>query len=634
VRIQAVCTGAMAGRLSNERLLKVLQDSDAQVRRRAIPLLEERSIPAQQLTEVLTVLSTDEDDGVVLQLACTLGSLQHPAVPSLLGNILISHYEQEWIRKACRTSLRADNVEQIFAHVAQSSVDSSLVLELIEQCQRFGRVDAIQTSVLQLLDRTVSTQRLTAEQLHMAAELIRLVERTGSLSAADDIVTAVEGVIQKTAPLVQSATLDEALLVAGLDVLSALRSGSLSPDDRLQNLIQPSQSTQVQQAALEVLMHHNAIESVFTEWGVLSPARRSQALESITRRPESVEVLLDAVMDGGLAANDIDAVYRDRLINHPTVDIRRRAKRVLGVDQATPRNAVVDEWNDKLADVAGRVVPGEAIFRKRCATCHRLNEIGNQIGADLSSLQDRSTSALVTAVLDPNKAVESRFLSYTAVLTDGRTMSGMLKNETDSSVTLLGTDGKPLEIVRTDIEEMLASRRSFMPDGLEKDLSPKDLADVIAFVQSAGTPWKQFDGNMPQVVSVDDDGVLWLPAAAAEIYGPSVEFDGTQGHIANWMSQHDRLVWQADVKGWGFWNVEFEYSCRDSNAGNQLQLATQARMMTASVPGTGQADEYRRWKAGAIELSPGSLRLTLSAPQQLRTPLFELRGIRLTQPKK
>ena len=40
-------------------------------------------------------------------------------------------------------------------------------------------------------------------------------------------------------------------------------------------------------------------------------------------------------------------------------------------------------------------------------------------------------------------------------------------------------------LLRSQIEEMTASSQSLMPEGLEKDLKPQDLADLIAYVVSA-----------------------------------------------------------------------------------------------------------------------------------------------------
>lgn len=633
VRIQAVCTAAIAGRLPDDRLMASLQDPDARVRRRTIALLEHSSVPVKQLRSDLQTLVTDEDEGVLLQLACTLGSLSDNSSADHLGQILAANSDNEWIRKACLTSLNANNVVNVFrAITASESSDGSLIAELIEQCQRFKQTDAIRESVIAILRRV--TQSASTSELTMAADVAAFVEQTDALSESADVAAAVQDAGEQVTTLIRSLDLEETAMIAALRLVSASGITSESVIERLTELIAPNQPVGIQQTALAALLRAGTSEHVFESWRTLSPDRRNQALDLLIRREESLQQLLTQLENGVLTAVDLGAIYRDQLLNHPNADVQKRAKRILGASQSTDRQTLVTAWQDKLAEVTGDATHGEAVFKKRCATCHQLKQIGNQVGADLSSLRDRSTTALVAAILNPNKAVESRFLSYTAVLTDGRTISGMLKSETGTSVTLVGTDGKPQELLRSDLDDLLASNRSFMPEGLEKDLTPQDLADVILFVQSAGTPWKRFDGNAPVVISANEDGVLTLPASAAELYGPSITYDTTSGIVKDWRSSDDYLVWQLNVKGWGAWQVEFEYACDDSAAGNQLKAATRGRMMTASVPGTGDGENYRRWTAGLLELSPGKVTFTLSAPEDLTSTLFELKTVRLIPAKK
>ena len=60
----------------------------------------------------------------------------------------------------------------------------------------------------------------------------------------------------------------------------------------------------------------------------------------------------------------------------------------------------------------------------------------------------------------------------------------MLSIETGSSVTLLAAEGKSESVLRTEIEELRSTGKSLMPDGLEKDMSHQDLADVIEYVRA------------------------------------------------------------------------------------------------------------------------------------------------------
>ena len=273
------------------------------------------------------------------------------------------------------------------------------------------------------------------------------------------------------------------------------------------------------------------------------------------------------------------------------------------------------------------------MFEKRCSVCHRLNNIGKAIGADLAALKNRSTDAMLTAILNPNKAVEAKFLSYTAVTRDGRVGNGMLLRESGNSVTLLGTDGKEKTIARADLEEFECSNRSLMPEGLEKDPSVRDLADVIAFVQSSGVRWKQFEGNTPRLITAAADGTLTLPATAAEIYGPGLILEDKYGNLGWWSSTDDYAVWTIDVPRSGFWTVEFDYACDNGTAGNPIKLSTGTRLLSARVPGTGTWDNYKTWTVGQIDLGRGQRQLIVTAPEKPTSALIDLRTIRLIPPE-
>src|SRR5690606_31425740 len=120
------------------------------------------------------------------------------------------------------------------------------------------------------------------------------------------------------------------------------------------------------------------------------------------------------------------------------------------------------------------------------------------VGPDLAALTNRSPEALLIAVLDPNRAVEDKFVNYVAITNDGRQFTGILREETSGSLTLEGPDGKKHVILRKDLEVLAATGKSLMPEGMEKDLSPTDLADVLAYLGGIGPPPKSFPGNRPE----------------------------------------------------------------------------------------------------------------------------------------
>ena len=161
------------------------------------------------------------------------------------------------------------------------------------------------------------------------------------------------------------------------------------------------------------------------------------------------------------------------------------APRAIFAQQARPRQAVVDSFRPALA-MEGDRSAGAAVFKKLCASCHRLGNEGIEVGPDLLALADKSPESLLIAVLDPNRAFETKYASFTIATNDGRVLNGLVSNESATAVTLRRQDGKEDVLLRSQIDEMAASGQSLMPEGIEKDLKPRDLADLIAFLASSG----------------------------------------------------------------------------------------------------------------------------------------------------
>ena len=158
--------------------------------------------------------------------------------------------------------------------------------------------------------------------------------------------------------------------------------------------------------------------------------------------------------------------------------VRERATKLFAVVQSDRRALLKDYAGvGKLKGDAGK---GLALFRQHCAACHRLGGDGKAVGPDLGMMADKSVDVLVAAILDPNQAVESRYVSYTAVTRDERELSGVITAESANSITLRAADGREDTLLRADLKELTSSGLSLMPEGFEHALKPQDLADLIA----------------------------------------------------------------------------------------------------------------------------------------------------------
>ena len=124
------------------------------------------------------------------------------------------------------------------------------------------------------------------------------------------------------------------------------------------------------------------------------------------------------------------------------------------------------------------------MFGKKCTTCHKQGEVGHEVGLNLVALTSRTPDSFFTAILDPSVAVEAKYLNFVFATTSGHSVIGMLSNETGSSIMLLAAEGKSESVLRTDIEERRSTGKSLMPDGVGKDLTAQNLADVIEYLRT------------------------------------------------------------------------------------------------------------------------------------------------------
>ncbi|HRX77644.1 MAG TPA: c-type cytochrome, partial [Pirellulaceae bacterium] len=127
---------------------------------------------------------------------------------------------------------------------------------------------------------------------------------------------------------------------------------------------------------------------------------------------------------------------------------------------------------------------GAAVFKKQCANCHKLDDVGHDIGPNLRSLTDKKPGSLLASILDPSASVDGKYVTYIALTDDGRSYSGMIASETGNSLTLVEQANKQHVLLRTQLEEIRSTGKSLMPDGLEKDLTHQDFADLLAYLRA------------------------------------------------------------------------------------------------------------------------------------------------------
>jgi putative heme-binding domain-containing protein len=131
------------------------------------------------------------------------------------------------------------------------------------------------------------------------------------------------------------------------------------------------------------------------------------------------------------------------------------------------------------------LVAGETFFKTTCAACHSSTSTGSGFGPSLAGSKNRTTEAVLTAIIDPAQAVESVFRTYRIETTDGETYDGFFGDESADALTLRFAGGTKQVVPVNRIKSAgYIEGSSVMPDGLLDSLNDQQIVDLVRYVQS------------------------------------------------------------------------------------------------------------------------------------------------------
>jgi alcohol dehydrogenase (cytochrome c) len=131
----------------------------------------------------------------------------------------------------------------------------------------------------------------------------------------------------------------------------------------------------------------------------------------------------------------------------------------------------------------GDAARGRELYASQCARCHRAAGGGGTLGPDLSNIaRVRSREALVRAIRDPSAALEPRYRAVTLVTRSGERIQGVAKNEDAFSIQIMDTDERLQGYLKAELDEVVHETGSLMPTFARRDLSGRELEDLLAFL--------------------------------------------------------------------------------------------------------------------------------------------------------
>jgi len=220
----------------------------------------------------------------------------------------------------------------------------------------------------------------------------------------------------------------------------------------------------------------------------LLPSERRDAIGTLVARPSYAMAMLDAVDRGAIPRKELHAYHIRQIVSLNEKALNDRIRSVWGEIRATPadKKEKIEDYKKQLN--AARIKTADAsngrrIFAKTCATCHTLFGVGEKIGPDITGSNRANLDYILENIVAPSAVLGKDYRMTVIATISGRVVSGLVRKETDSALTLR-TINDTVVVPKSDIEEMVLSDKSLMPEGLLDQFSIDEIADLIKYLAS------------------------------------------------------------------------------------------------------------------------------------------------------
>lgn len=521
VRSRALGTLFSRGELVEGDILAAMGDTSSDVRAVVTSLANRRQLITPAVAALLQKASQTATGRELFEVALASAGDPSPAAISTWSQAIARAGNDVWTTRAvcCAAGPRLPEVlvQTIDGLAASRTTQATPALnELAVAVARFRDRKTL-PAITAAIRRFVGTGH---ERAAVAVSLLNGLTEGWSSSAADfravwkELITA-DGELAKTHRILQEFTVTQLIFGQGVQddrsiesSTAALRFVRLSSFDQMADLFRnvlegPDLAAEGTFPQFPILMVETVATYIEPEATSLlkqalsaegqTPAFRRALIRALSSSPARLAALVDALDAKTAAPAELDPATQKRLAEHPQPDTRERAKAHLASLVPADRQKVLADYQVALT-LKGDPQRGRLVFEKNCATCHKIDTLGVNVGPDIGDYSRTKTAEqLLSDILQPNRAIDNNYLSYTVQTKAGQTETGILASESSASITLRQADGKTLSILRSDIEALATTGLSLMPDGVEKNITTEQMADLVSFVRN----WRYLDGQVP-----------------------------------------------------------------------------------------------------------------------------------------
>ena len=496
----------VTGLLDEAGLGRLLGDPEPVVRSWAIQLAAERKSVSSSLLEKFAALAAEDPSPVVrLALASALQRV-HPAARWPIATPLVAHAEDAGDHNLPLMNWYA--IEPLVTLDTPRAVDLALAGRIPTVSKFIVRRAAFDESGYgPLVDRLASAD--SATRTWMLEEIVAALAARGRMAAPPswlrgwEILAAdPDAGVQRLARLVAVRFSDPRVMPSLRTVVADARAGAAARREALAALVAAKDGglppllhglladAAIRTEALEALAavpHDDTPAAIVAAYQALPADARQAAIAALVSRPAWTIVLLDAIEAGSVPRSDLSAFTVGQLARSNDKQVLDKLEAVWGTVRATPadRQAEFASWRSRLGPEAMKqadLAHGRATYATTCGACHQLHGEGGRIGPDLTGSNRADLEYLLANLLDPSAIVGRDYQTTIVITDDGRSIAGIVVQETPTSVTLQ-TPTERVTVSLDDIETRVLSPQSLMPENQLAQLSPEAARDLVAYLR-------------------------------------------------------------------------------------------------------------------------------------------------------
>jgi putative membrane-bound dehydrogenase-like protein len=306
--------------------------------------------------------------------------------------------------------------------------------------------------------------------------------------------------------------------------------------------------------ALATLGNDSTPALLLEQYGKFPNELKTDVVSTLVSRPTWTKLLLTKIAEGAVPSSDLHAFHVRQIVTFNDSTLNEMLKKHWGEirESSADRKAQAAALKK---DLGPRVLAranlgnGRRVYSKTCQNCHRLFGTGGQIGPDITGSNRANLDYILENILDPSAVVGRDYQVTVVALQNGQVIQGLLKQETDSALTIQTINDKVV-VPKSEIEERTLSNVSMMPERQLETLTKDEVRDLVAYLASPGQvvlsgPASPIDAKTGKVPGAIEGEAMKI----VEKTGGTATSQNMGGFQADRWSGNDHLWWTGAKPG-------------------------------------------------------------------------------------